>query len=80
MVRPQDPTLPSPRGRSGEAGCTWDCLPAPRTVYDREVIANSKHSGPPRRDETFQFVLSNWFRTFRKGSDPAGASGQNLWV
>lgn len=72
--------LPGPRGKSGEAGCPWDFLPAPRRVCDRDVIANSKHPALPRRDETFQFVLSHWFRRFRKGSDLEGESGQDLWV
>lgn len=77
---PGSHSLPGPRGKSGEAGCPRDCLPAPRRVCDRDVIANSKHPAPPRRDETSQSVLSNWFRRFRKDSDLEGESGQDLWV
>ena len=77
---PGSHALPGPRGKSGEAGCPRDCLPAPRRVCDRDVIANSKHPARPRRDETFQFVLSHWFRWFRKDSDLEDGSGQDLSV
>lgn len=73
---PGSHSLPGPRGKSREAGCTRDCLLTPRRICDSDVTANSKHPAPPRRDETFQFVLSNWFRRFRKGSDLAGRSHQ----